>query len=390
MNQEDSVQEISRELSPTLLQLSHDIHEHPELRFQEHYAASVLISLLRNHDFTIQSPIAGLETAFEATFGSGTPRVAFVAEYDALPEIGHACGHNIIATMSIGAALIAQKVMRDSSMPGTIGVIGSPGEEGGGGKIPILEAGIFDRYDVAMMLHPGDHDEADAPSLAREGIDVHFQGKPSHAASAPDQGIDALQAAVNFLTLINSMRATLRPDANIHSIITDGGQAPNIIPEHASVRTQIRARDREYLDILLQRTIACASGAAAALGAVMSWSRFVPAYWELKPDPILVDILRQEMARDGKEPASTGRLVGSTDMGNVSHSIPSVHGTIRIGPDGLAPHTRDFAAQARGAEGDAAAIAGAMIMARVALRVLAGEHGDSWPLRQPRPSGGAM
>ena len=367
----EAIEEVTPHLTPTILNISHDIHAHPELRFQEHHAVSLLTNLLKEHQFSVtMPPVEKLDTAFTATFGDGQSRIAFVAEYDALPEIGHACGHNIIAAMSVGAALIAQRVIQQQGLSGTIAVIGSPAEEGGGGKIFQLEEGIFAPYDAALMFHPGNHNEADPTSSAREGIDVHFQGKASHAASAPEQGVDAVQAVANFLTLINSMRATLRKDANIHSIITNGGQAPNIIAEHASVRLQVRASDSDYLAILLQRVLTCATGAASAVGAQMTWSRFVPAYADLRPNAVLVDILREEMAREGRESIHTGATTGSTDMGNVSHVLPALHGNIQIGPRDIAAHTREFATYARGQSGDDAAIAGAKILARVALRLL--------------------
>jgi amidohydrolase len=370
----EAVEKVTPELTSTILTISHTIHARPELRFQEHHAVSLLTHLLKDHQFSVtMPPVAQLDTAFTATFtvgGADRPRIAFVAEYDALPEIGHACGHNIIAAMSVGAALLTQRVLQQHGLPGTIAVIGSPAEEGGGGKIFLLEKGIFAPYDAALMFHPGDRNEADPIASAREGIDVRFQGKASHAAAAPEQGIDAVQAVVNFLVLINSMRATLRKDANIHSIITDGGQAPNIIAEHAAVRLQIRARDSDYLETLLQRVLACATGAASAVGAQMSWSRFVPAYADLRSNAVLVDVLREEMACEGRVSEHSGSITGSTDMGNVSHALPALHGTIQIGPRGLAAHTREFAAYAIDQSGDDAAIAGAKILARVALRLL--------------------
>jgi amidohydrolase len=371
-----AVEENAQALAPTILNISHDIHAHPELRFQEHHATSLLTNLLKEQLFAVtMPPIAKLDTAFTATTTYGNPddrqpQIAFVAEYDALPEIGHACGHNIIAAMSVGAALITQRVLHQQQLSGTIAVIGTPAEEGGGGKIFLLDAGVFSPYDAAIMFHPGDHNEAAPIAIAREGLDIHFQGRASHAAAAPEQGIDAVQAVVNFLTLINSMRATLRKDANIHSIITDGGQAPNIIAEHAAVRLQIRARDRAYLDTLLQRVLTCATGAASAVGAQMEWSRFVPAYADMNANATLVDLLRDEMAREDRPSEDTDEMLGSTDMGNVSYALPSLHGNIQVSPRGIPAHTRDFAAAAISASGDNAAIAGAKILARVALRLL--------------------
>jgi amidohydrolase len=368
----EAIEKVTPALNSTILDISHAIHADPELRFQEHHAVSLLTHLLKEQQFSVtMPPVAKLDTAFTAIFGNEQqPSIAFVAEYDALPEIGHACGHNIIAAMSVGAALLAQRVMQRHDLPGTIAVIGSPAEEGGGGKIFLLDEHVFAPYAAALMFHPGDHNEADPVSSAREGIDVHFQGKASHAAAAPEQGIDAVQAVVNFLTLINSMRATLRKDANIHSIITDGGQAPNIIAEHASVRLQIRAADSDYVETLLQRVLTCATGAAGAVGAQMNWSRFVPAYANLRTNETLIDVLREEMAHEDRASEHTGAIIGSTDMGNVSHALPALHGTIQIGPRGLAAHTREFATYAIDKSGDDAALAGARILARVALRLL--------------------
>lgn len=357
--------------SSTLLELSHFIHDHPETRFQESQSSHAIQKLLLESGFTLNAPVAGLETAFVAKFPTTAPSpvVALLTEFDALPGIGHACGHNIIAAMSTGAGLLLRDLWHDLDISGQIWVVGTPGEEGGGGKVIMAEHGVFEGVNAALMLHPGSQDTVAPVMRAREGIDVYFTGRASHAASAPDQGIDALQAAVAFLTLLNAMRQTLRSDANIHAIVMEGGTSPNIIVDRAHVRLQIRAMDHAYLDHLLQRVIRAAEGAAAALEAETAWARFVPSYQELQTHPGLASVLGQAFSVVGRPHQVSSKLGGSTDAGNLSHRMPTVHGSIAIGD---APgHSVAFAEAAQGPSGDRAVLDGALALALVAYTALA-------------------
>lgn len=298
--------------------------------------------------------------------------MAFMAEYDALPGIGHACGHNIIAAMSAGAGLMLKRAWNDLNLAGELWIIGTPGEEGGGGKITMLDHGAFEGVTAAAMLHPGSCNTAVPMMLAREGIDVTFLGEASHAASAPERGRDALGAAVAFLTVINAMRATLRRDANIYGNVREGGQSPNIIVDRCSVRLQIRAADTDYMAELVRRIKSAAEGVSAALGTQVDWTRFVPPYQELRTDPKLAAILEDAFGWIKRPICADPPLGGSTDAGNVSHRIPTLHATIDIGP--IPGHSEAFQSAAGGEAGDQAALDGAFALAYVATTILQAAH----------------
>lgn len=255
--------------STRLIEISEFIHKNPEIGFEEFKSSQVLIEELQKNDFIIEQNTAGLETAFKASAigKKGGPAIAFLSEYDALPEIGHACGHNIIGTASLGAGIAIKSIIKELS--GSVYVFGTPAEEGGGGKIKMLEKGAFEGIDISLMIHPFNKTYTFLPSLAVKQIEFIFHGKAAHAAISPEAGINALDAVVHTYNSINALRLQLPDDVRIHGIITDGGQASNIISARAAVKYAVRTKNQNYLDELLEKVKACAKGGALATGATL-------------------------------------------------------------------------------------------------------------------------
>lgn len=362
-----------------ILSISRELHACPELRFEEHQAQKLLTGSLRDSGWEVEYPVAALPTAFVARLPgqTGHPVVALLAEYDALPDIGHGCGHNIIAAMSVGAAWIVQEALRESPLPGGSGqvwLIGTPGEEGGGGKVLMADAGVFAGVDAALMLHPASDDDPAPAMRAREGVDIYFQGRSAHAASAPEQGIDALQAGVSFLGLLNAIRPSLRPDANLYSIVLEGGSSPNVIVDRCHIRMQARADTSTHLQGVLERVLECARAAASALRAEFTWERFVPPYKELASDPKLVGYLAEGFRAVGRTPVHGRGPHGSTDAGNLSHILPTAHGSVALTP--VPGHSLAFTAAAGSEAGDRTAMDGAETLAYAVLRRLGAIHPD--------------
>lgn len=318
------------QLAPTLREISSKIHAHPELRFEEHRAAAWLSEAAEGAGVTVERKLGGLSTAFRARIGSGAgPRVAILAEYDALPEIGHACGHNLIAAGALGAflALAAQR----GSIGGTVELIGTPAEEGGGGKIRLLEAGVFAGVDAAMMFHPFDRDLLAHFALANVWIEMRFSGKPSHAALAPWEGQSALTACMDTFRLIDGQRVHFRDGVRVHGYIQNGGQAVNIIPETAQAEFSVRARDVTELARVIAIVERCARGAAMASGVEVSL-RVREGYKDLVNNLAMARRFGAHLESLGRTPAETDDTVGagSTDMGDISHAVPSIHPWIAI------------------------------------------------------------
>ena len=356
--------------SKELFQLSQLIHENPELGFEEQKAASWLSAYLRDKGFQIETGIAGLATAFKATYGQGTPRVAVIAEYDALPKLGHACGHNIIATSSVGAG-VAAKVAVDT-FGGSIIVIGTPAEEIYGGKIDMVKAAVFDDMDIAMMVHPSTLNAATVLALALNNLEVEFFGKPAHAAANPHKGINALEAMVLSFNNINSLRQHIREDSRIHGVITDGGEAPNIIPAHSAGIFIIRSMDNVYLEELKDKVLNCFQGAATATGATLKYRWEKKKYASMKNNMIMAKLFEQNMKSLGRtmEELIPSYLIGSTDMGNVSQIVPSIHATVAIAPPSVTLHTSEFSAAAISATGNKGLTDAAKSMAMTLVDIL--------------------
>jgi amidohydrolase len=346
------------------------IHANPELAFQEFQAAGWLTEYLGQNGFTVQRDIHDMPTAFEASYGSGRPAIAFLAEYDALPDIGHACGHNLIATASVGAALGVKKVI--DRLGGSVLVIGTPAEEVHGGKALMADRGAFRGLDAAMLVHPDNADTATAYALACQGIDVEFIGKPAHAAARPDAGINALEAMLISFAAINSLRQHIRSTARIHGIITDGGQAANIVPEHSAGSFLVRARDDAYLNELKEKVLNCFVAGATATGAELKYKWDEAKYATMRNNLQMARLFQQNMQKLGRNPLLTeeGDAFGSTDMGNVSHLVPAIHPYVAIG-QGASIHTREFATASASEEGMKGMLDSAKAMAMTAVDLLA-------------------
>ena len=351
-----------------LVALSHDIHDQPELGFAEHHASKRLVTALAAAGFTVTTEAAELPTAFRAerVFGTGGPTIAVFCEFDALPEIGHACGHNIIATAGLGAALTVAERLDANGGNGKLVVLGSPAEEGGGGKVLMAEAGLLSDVDVAVMVHPAGFDAVSRTNLGRVSLEAVFTGRASHAAAAPEHGLNALDAATLLLVAIGLLRQQLRTDSRLHANLVEGGDAINVIPERSRVKLFIRSPDVDYLrGRLYQGLRDCVRGAAIATGTEFELTEVAPAYDPVRTNPVLAELATHAFAALGRpiDPVTgTSGNAGSTDMGNVSQLVPAIHPYIRVTP-GLAIHTRDFAAAARAADGDRAVRDGAGLLA---------------------------
>jgi len=340
----DLIGEHVDQLRDDLVSLALGIHGEPELAFAEHLAARRQTDLLRRERFTVSQPVAGMDTAFRAERGRGGPKVAFLSEYDALPDLGHACGHNLIAAASVGAGIALARSLEDTGSEGTVVVLGTPAEEGGGGKILMVESGVFADIDAALMFHPSTQSMAVRGATAAMGMKMVFAGRPAHAAGAPHKGINALDALINTFVNINALRQHLRDEARIHGIITDGGQAPNVVPERAEGHFIVRARSRAYLREVADKVKRCAEGAALAAGASVAFEEGL-VYAERRNNPVLAGRFRRQMARWGEviEPGDPQAGFGSSDVGNVSLVVPTIHPYVAITVDDIGGHSREFA-----------------------------------------------
>ena len=353
----NSAIETSRQ---ALFDLSKDVHAHPELNYQEHYSSNALAEFLEKHNLPVERGIGGVDTAFRAVIpggGGDGPTVAVLAEYDALPEIGHGCGHNLIAMAAMGAALGLQANAQD--LPGQVVVIGTPAEEGGGGKIRLLDAGVFDGVDATLSSHPFSNRTiipAASPvgeswSLAMVGYRYMYHGKAAHAAAAPEAGINALNAVIHLFTGIDALRQHLRDDVRMHGVITDGGLAPNVVPEFAAANFMLRSRDGQYLsDVVVGKAAQVAEGAAAMTGARLEVQEFYPFYENVQPNVTLAQAMANNAQALGirlDEPVAGRAGSGaSTDFGNVSQVMPAYELRYAVSEQPVASHTREMCATA--------------------------------------------
>ncbi len=356
-------------LLPELISISHNIHAHPELNFEERYAAGLLTHALRAHRASVERPVGGMETALAARVGAGGAKVTLFSEYDALPEVGHGCGHNLIAVYGLGAFLGLAALGED--LPGSVVLFGSPAEEEGGGKIKLLEAGLLKGTEAALMVHPSTRTAAALPNLAIATYQLTFTGKAAHAAVHPYLGINALDAVVQTFTNINALRQQLRPEVRVHGIVTHGGARPNIIPERAAAEFYVRAPDSLTLADLERRVLACAQGAATATGARLDAKRR-HAYRELRPAPALQRAFSANLKALGvvEDQVKPGTYAGSTDMGDVSQVVPAIHAYVAIATEGTPSHSPPFREAARSRAGDASIPIAAKALAFSALDVL--------------------
>ena len=352
-----------------LIELSHDIHAEPELAFAEHRSCAKTQALAAERGFDVTRPAGGLDTAFRAVYGSGSLVVGVCAEYDALPGIGHACGHNIIAASAVGTALALAEVAEDLDL--TVVLLGTPAEEAGGGKVLMLEAGLFDDIAATVMLHPGPLDIAAARSLALSQVAVSYVGRESHAAVAPHLGINAADAVTVAQVAIGLLRQQLAPGQMVHGIVTDGGQASNVIPAHAEMQYTMRADDAAGLAALEARMADCFLAGAVGTGCDYDITATEPPYLELTPDGWLAETFRAEMQRVGRSPVGheleVALPLGSTDMGNVTQVMPGIHPIVGIDANGASVHQPGFAAAAVGPSADKAVVEGSIMLARTVV-----------------------
>jgi amidohydrolase len=354
--------------APQLVEVSHEIWDHPELCFEEHRAHDLLVRTLADAGVDVTPSAHGLDTAFVAEAGSEGPTVAVLCEYDALPGIGHACGHNVIAAAGLGAGL-ALATLADE-LGGRVRIIGTPAEEGGGGKEFLIRAGAFDGVDAAVMVHPADRDLPTMEAIAVHQVHATYHGRAAHAAAAPHQGRNALDAAVLGYVNVAALRQHIESHQRLHGVFTDGGAKPNIVPDRAATHWYVRSGTSASLGELEPRVEACLRAGADAAGCEVDLEWVDPAYDEMVHDDWLLARYAHHAAaldRPLEDPEIDGPVVGSTDMGNVSHRVPSIHPMVAVAPRGVPIHTPEFATHARSAAGDRAAVDGAVLLAATAV-----------------------
>ena len=326
-----------------LLELSQNIHDNPELGFEEFKALGFISDVLEKHGFAVQRGYGGLETSFRADMkGNGEgPTVAFLAEYDALNGVGHGCGHNMIGVISAGAGVALSKVIDE--IGGKVYVFGTPAEETNGAKVTMTEAGLFNDMDAVMMVHPAGFTTESGTSLAMEALQFDYKGRPSHAAASPENGINALNSVIQLFNGIDALRQHVTPDVRMHGIITNGGVAANIVPEHATAQFYIRAATKEYLQVVKQKVLAIAEGAALMTGATLEVSNYELAYDDLKTNRTLSEAFNENIRLLGItdiHPHKDG--VGSVDIGNISNVCPTIHPYIGISDCEITGHSQQM------------------------------------------------
>ena len=365
MNHKAAAEERFSAVESDLKEISKWMYENPELAYAEFESSARLAGFLGEHGFDVEYPAYGLDTAFAARVGKEGPEVIVCAEYDALPGVGHACGHNIIATAAVGAGIAASGMADELGFRLT--VLGTPAEEHYGGKVDLLKAGAFADAAASMMVHPSPRDVVDPSALAIHHFMVDFKGKDAHAAAAPWEGVNALDAFVQLYSAVSNFRQQMRPTDKMHGIITEGGDAPNIIPSSTKSEWYVRAATKERLEELMVRFRAMIDAASAATGCESAMSPNGHEYTDLISDPVMVELyaanseaLGRPMGRDADEDAAAA---GSTDMGNVSHVVPTIHPMIGMETEGAVNHQPEFAAHTITPDGEKAIRDGALGMA---------------------------
>jgi amidohydrolase len=356
-------QEVERR-ADVLVDVSHQIHARPELNYEERFAHDLLTQVLEDEGLAPERSAYGVSTAFAAHAGSAGPCIAVLCEYDALPGLGHACGHNVIGAAGLGAGLAAAALAEE--VGGRVAILGTPAEEGGGGKVLMARQGAFDDVDAAMMVHPAGADLPAMHVIAVHECEVTYTGLASHAAAFPHLGRNALDAAVLGYQNVAALRQHIRPEERIHGIITDGGDKPNIVPHRAAAQWMVRSGDLRTLDLLKERVLACLRAGADAAGCQMDVRWREVAYADMLDNEAMVATWAANAAALGRPPLdpSVGpAVVGSTDMGNISYLVPSIHPMIQVSPADVSIHTPEFEGYAGSAPGDRAVLDGAVALA---------------------------
>jgi amidohydrolase len=357
-----------------IFEVADEIYKNPELGNQEFKASKLLREKISAYGFLVNE-VEGLPTAFLARKKGQKPgpKIAFLAEYDALPKIGHACGHNLIAAASFGAAAALGALGEELS--GEVILVGSPAEETDGAKVLLVERGIFNDMDAAMMVHPGNRTTIYTTSLAMEALEFTYTGKAAHAAASPHLGINALDAVILLFNGINALRQQLRPDARIHGIIVEGGHTPNIIPERAVARFYVRAKEKKYMLEVKEKVIACAKGAELSTGAKLSYRNFELGFDNLVTNKTMAEVFKANLKELGYHDISDEEEgIGSTDMGNVSQVVPAIHPHIAIAEKDVVPHSLEFLKAAGSTRGKETAVLSAKVLAMTALDIMTREE----------------
>jgi amidohydrolase len=352
-----------------LVSISHQLHEKPETNFEEHFAHQILTDYIADSKVKVTRGAFELETAFDVRIkGGGGPTVAVLCEYDALPGIGHACGHNIIATAGLGAGLALSAVAEQCG--GNLALMGTPAEEGGGGKIEMARKGAFRNIDAAMMIHPADADLARMNAIAIQNLFVKFHGLAAHAAVSPHKGKNALDAAVLGYMNVAALRQHILPTERIHGIFTNSGEKPNIVPRETEMDWYVRSPTIETLQPLKERVARCLEGGAMAAGCTVTFDWKKNTFADLVDNlPLLESYIRnaEQFGRQMTSEFLPGTGGGSTDMGNISYLVPSIHPMMQVAPSGVSLHSAAFADYTKGEEATRAIVDGAKIMAMTAI-----------------------
>lgn len=369
----DRLEQAVASLANDIVDLSHDVFDHPELCFEEHHAAAAVARLVQSRGIDIETGAYGLPTAFRARVGDGRPTVAILAEYDALPSIGHGCGHNVICASGVGAFLALATVADE--LPGSVELVGTPAEEGGSGKELIARAGGFDHVDAAIMMHPGVYDVGTYPRLGMRTVNVTYHGLEAHAAAMPFMGRNALDALVTAYNGVAQLRQHMIPSDRVHGVILDGGQRPNIVPGKASGSFYVRSMRPTTMRELSQRVedVFRAAAEMTATDVVIDWDPY-PEELPVRTNQVLMERFAVNMTRRRRtvlrQSVSELSLNGSTDFGNVSVRVPGIHPIVAIAPPGVAGHSLEFAQHARGTGGDKACLDSAFALAGTAADML--------------------
>lgn len=355
------------------VEISHRIHERPELGNEEIFSSRTLIDQLRANDFEIETDIAGHATGFIATYQSEKegPTIGYLAEYDALPGLGHACGHNIIGTASVLAGIALKQVI--DHVGGKVVVLGCPAEEGGengSAKASYVKAGVIDDIDIALMIHPGNETYPTINTLAVDVLDIKFYGKSAHASENADEALNALDAMISYFNGVAQLRQHIKKSHRVHGVILDGGKAANIIPDYTHARFYTRATTRKELDILTERVNQIARGAAIQTGCDYEFGPIQNGVNEFIKTPKLDELFEKYAIEVGEEVSYDDFGFGSTDTGNVSHIVPTIHPHVKIGSRNLVGHTHRFREAAASVHGDQALIRGAKIIALMGLELI--------------------
>lgn len=370
MNKKQSTEQAFDTVEHELRAISDWMYQNPEVGYQEYQTSKRLSGFLAENGFDVTYPAYGLDTAFEANVGKDGPRVVICAEYDALPGVGHACGHNIIATASLGAGMALAGLVDQLGIRVT--VLGTPAEEGGGGKIDLINAGAFEDCAASMLIHPSIRNIADPRLLAAQGITVEFFGKTSHAAATPHIGVNALDAFVQSYNNISTLRQHFEPGDRVHGVIDQGGEAPNVIPDYTKSRWIVRAATSARFAELKEKVMACFEAAAIATGCRLETKIEGEPYDDLVSSEMMTDLFAANSEAIGRTMPTFAQLgtptFASSDMGNVSQIVPSIHPSLRIESDAV-NHQPEFAAATTTESGHLAIRDGAIAMAHTIIDI---------------------